>query len=278
MALEIDTGKFSRSIRACIENAKRLLEDAEWSMNRPSTGLALALLAQEECAKAFVLALVRDAILPWTDDVHRSLSVHQCKHLVTMVMEWLLTVNEQRRNEFFVSLRLTPAAPAASPKHLPPDVATAMNIYRHEMIERIGRRYPERESEWRGRARKLADGERDRRKQNALYVAIGEDGSLASEPPTSPEAFDEELVRTKALIDFAGDVDRECIFASGEYELFVDIFRAMFADLASDPENAAPVESVPSGIPGLNFVKTTITVANVVPADSDEPPDGSSDE
>ncbi len=276
MAIEIETGKFDRSIRACITNAKRLMEDAEWSMNRPSTGLALTLLAQEECAKAFVLALVREGILPWTDDVRRSLSVHACKHLVTMVMEWLLTINEQRLNEILTSA--TRATPAVRPGHLPPDVATAMNIYRHEMIERIGRRYPERESEWRGRARKLADGERDRRKQTALYVAIGEDGSLASEPPTSPEAFDEELVRTKALIDFAGDVDRKCIFARDEYELFVEIFKAMFADLASDLEDAAAVESFPSGIPGVNFVKTTITVANVVAAASDEPPDGSSNE
>ena len=147
-----------------------------------------------------------------------------------------------------------------------------------ERIFSRDRRYPERESEWRGRARKLADGERDRRKQTALYVAIGEDGSWASEPPTSPEAFDEELVRTKALVDFAGDVDRKCIFARDEYELFVEIFKAMFADLASDLENTATVESFPSGIPGVNFVKTTITVANVVPADSDEPPDGSSNE
>jgi hypothetical protein len=46
MAFEVDAGKFDRSIRACINSAGRLLEDAEWSMNRPSTGLTLALLAQ----------------------------------------------------------------------------------------------------------------------------------------------------------------------------------------------------------------------------------------
>lgn len=272
MASEIDTGKFDRSIRACIENAKRLLEDAEWLMDRPSTGFALTLLAQEECAKAFVLALVRDAILPWTDDVRRSLSVHECKHLVTMVMEWLLTVNEQRLNEI-----LTPAGTAPTPTHLPPDVATAMNIYRHEMIERIGRRFPERQSDWRGQARKLADGQRDRKKQNAFYVAVGEDGSVGSEPSTSPEEFQEQLVCTKALIDFAGDVDRKCIFARDEYKLFVEIFRAMFTDLVPDAENdAPPVKSFPSGIPGVNIVERTITVANVVPTARDEPPSGSS--
>lgn len=260
MAIEIETGKLDQSIRACITNAKRLMEDAEWSMNRPSTGLALTLLAQEECAKAFVLALVRDGILPWTDDVRQSLYDHKCKHLVTMVMEWLSMVNEQRRNEI-----LAPATPVSSLKQLPPDVATAMNIYRHEMIEKMGRRYAERQSEWRGRARRLADGQRDQMKQRALYVAIAEDGGLASEPPTSPQAFEEELFRAKALIDFAADVDLNCIFAQGEYELFVEIFRAMFNDLASDPENGAPpVESFPSGIPGVNIVKRTITVASVV--------------
>ena len=58
-----ETERFQRSITACIENAKRLLEDAEWSLNQGSTGLALALLAQEEAAKAFVLTLVRDGVL-----------------------------------------------------------------------------------------------------------------------------------------------------------------------------------------------------------------------
>jgi len=79
-----DADKFQRSIHACIENSKKLLEDAEWAINQPSTGLALAMLAQEECAKAFVLALVRDEILPWTEEVRRSLSVHECKNLVMM--------------------------------------------------------------------------------------------------------------------------------------------------------------------------------------------------
>lgn len=270
MAVELDAGKFNRSIRACLEHAERLLRDAEWSMD-PSTGLALALLAQEECAKGFVLVLVRDGILPWTDDVRRSLSVHECKHLVTMVMEWLLTVNEQRLNH-------TPT-PAVHLEHLPPDVATAMNIYRHETIERIGRRYPERQSEWRGRARKLADGQRDRAKQIALYVAIGEDGSLASEPSTSPEVLYNELICTKALIEFAGDVDRRCVVAIREYELFVETFRAMFADLASEAEGTVlPVESFPSGIPGISIVRKTITVANVVTEDLNEAASAPSDE
>ena len=88
-----------------------------------------------------------------------------------------------------------------TPKHLPPDVATAMNIYRHELIERIGKRHPERYTDWKGRARKLADGQRDRRKQAALYVRVGDDGSLSSEPSESQHAYQRR----------AGSYQRPCL-------------------------------------------------------------------
>ncbi len=259
--MSIETGKFQRSITSCIDNGKRLLEDAEWSYNQASTGLALALLAQEEAAKAFVLTLVRDGILPWTADVHRSLSVHEGKHLVSVIMEWLFAVNEQRFNEGLKTLTATD-----SPTHVPPDVATAMNIFRHEMIERIGRRHPERYEDWTGPARKLADGKLDRKKQSALYVRIGRDGSLASEPPTSLEAFNEEIARAKMLIECAGDANRNCIFAFREYELLTELFKAMFADLR--PGAIVEEERCESPFPGVEFVKRTITVANVVREDA----------
>jgi len=94
--MTVDTAKLQKSIADCIANGERLLDEADWAMHRASTGVALAMLAQEECAKAFVLALARDGILPWTDDVRRSLSVHECKHLVTVIMEWKLEVNERQ--------------------------------------------------------------------------------------------------------------------------------------------------------------------------------------
>jgi AbiV family abortive infection protein len=255
--MDNESAKFQRSITACIENGKRLLEEAEWSYHQASTGLVLALLAQEEAAKAFVLTLVRDGILPWSADVHHSLSVHEGKHLVSVIMEWLFAVNEQRFNEGLKILSST-----AAPASVPPDVATAMNIFRHEMIERIGRRHPDRYDDWDGPARKLADGKLDRKKQFALYVRIGRDGSLASKPPTSPEAYNEEMVRARNLIEFAGDADRKCIFAFREYELFTELFRAMFDDLR--PGAIVREERFESPIPGVEFVKRTITVANIV--------------
>jgi hypothetical protein len=188
---------------------------------------------------------------------------------MTIIMEWLSTVNEL--HEARLTEAAAPAIRGQDSRHLPPGVATAMNIYRHEMIERIGGRRSERYSDWRGRAREVAEGQRDHKKQAALYVGIRQDGDVESLPPMSQGAFDVEVTRGKALLEFARDVDRKCIFAYREYELFAGIFRAMFTDLASEQEYAAaPRETISSGIPGVVFVKRTITVANVVPPDLGE--------
>jgi len=67
---------------ACSENGRRLLEDAktmlEW--DRFPTALALAVLAQEEFAKVFLLQLVVDDALPWVPEIQRSMARHQSKH------------------------------------------------------------------------------------------------------------------------------------------------------------------------------------------------------
>src|ERR1700683_1328934 len=82
---------FSGSISACTSNGKNLLEDAQFlfDFDRFSTSLALAVLAQEEFAKAFLLQLVVDDALPWLPGDRRSMARHPCKHLLPIVMEWL---------------------------------------------------------------------------------------------------------------------------------------------------------------------------------------------
>ena len=254
------------SIEACIKSGKRLLEDAEWLTHRESTGIALAMLAQEEFAKAFVLALVRDGIVPWTEEVQRSLRVHECKHLVTVIMEWLSVVNEIRSNQSLEELLRRDDS-----LHLPANVAIAMNIFRHEMIERIGGRSPDHYPEWGGPARRIAKGKRDRKKQAALYVDIRDDGGVASVPTMSAQEFDAEFKYAEKLREFAGDVDRNCIFASREYELFGNIFREMFAESPEPPEQMPFVtEDYPDGIPGIVLVKKRITVADVMGAPNAE--------
>lgn len=255
-----NSANLQQSINACIKSGKRLLDDAEWMTHQESTGIALAMLAQEEFAKAFVLALVRDGIVPWTAEVQQSLRVHECKHLVTIVMEWLSIVNELRANQSLEELLRRDDS-----LHLPANVAIAMNIYRHEMIERIGGRSPNHFAEWDGLARRVAKGKRDRKKQAALYVDIRDDGGVASEPTVSKEEFKTEYEYAEKLMEFAGDVNRNCIFASREYELFGNIFREMFAE-SPEPAEQMPfvTEDYPDGIPGIVLVKSTITVADVI--------------
>jgi hypothetical protein len=55
------------SIRACIENGEIILDDVDMlQVQEPlSRQVALSIIAQEECAKAFVLILVRDDGRSW---------------------------------------------------------------------------------------------------------------------------------------------------------------------------------------------------------------------
>lgn len=265
-----NSANLQQSINACIKSGKRLLEDAEWTAHRESTGIALAMLAQEEFAKAFLLALVRDGIVPWTAEVQQSLRSHECKHLVTIVMEWLSIVNEVRSNQSLEELLRSDDS-----LHLPANVAIAMNIYRHEMIERIGGRNPNYSAEWGGLARRVAKGKRDRKKQAALYVDIRSDGGVAAEPAVSMEEFKAEYGYAEKLMEFAGDASRNCIFASREYELFGNILREMFAE-SSEPTEQMPLvtEDYPEGIPGIVLVKSTITVADVIAEPEAKPTSG----
>lgn len=201
---------FLRSMAACSENGKRLLEDANTMLgwDRFSTALALAVLAQEEFAKVFLLQLVVDNALPWTSEVQRSMARHQSKHLLAIVMEWIPPFDferldeqrkrsverheqkmawYQRRVERYRAGILQPDPDDPEPMeddiHFPPDVATALNIYRHEEIERFKSGYPWRDAEWsRGRARKIADGLLDRKKQSALYVDVTKTGEIGLHP------------------------------------------------------------------------------------------------
>jgi AbiV family abortive infection protein len=206
---------FSRSISACIENGKKLLKDAKFlfDWDRFSTALALAVLAQEEFAKAFLLQLVVDDALPWLPEVQRSMARHECKHLLAIVMEWLppfdwdhYDLNHfrdqskrqserheqkmawlQRRLDRYNQGNFSPDPDDPEPVEeefcFPPDVASALNIYRHEEIERLRSGDPWPDADWAtGKARQIADGSLDRKKQSALYVHVTKTGEIGLHP------------------------------------------------------------------------------------------------
>ncbi|MDD9946963.1 MAG: AbiV family abortive infection protein [Myxococcales bacterium] len=86
-----ETSPFKASAEACVENAKRLMETADdllWTEHL-GPACALAITAQEELAKAFLLNLVADGAIPWCEPVKRALKDHICKQVATVIMEWL---------------------------------------------------------------------------------------------------------------------------------------------------------------------------------------------
>ena len=248
-----DAEIFSTSLSTCIENGRKLLEDAQllFDWDRFSTSLALSVLAQEEFAKAFLLQLVVDGALPWLPEVQRSMARHQCKHLLALVMEWLPPfdwerIREQdkrnsetheekmawlqRRLDRYTEGNFSPdpndPEPVEEEFHFPSEVAAALNIYRHEEIERLRLGDPWKDKAWAtGTARKIADGSLDRKKQSGFYVNITKTGQVGPHPGqiTREEASD-AIERAKRLSETP-------LTCSYEYRKLVEILRLVFENL-----------------------------------------------
>lgn len=242
-----------RSIDVTTDNGKKLLDDAKllFDWDRFGTSLALAVLAQEEFAKAFLLRLVADGALPWIPEVQRSMARHQCKHLLAIVMEWLgpFDVAElvaqskrdtQRHEQKMAWLKRRIARyedgnvaddpndpePVEPDISLPEDVAAALNIYRHEEIERMTSGYARRDSKWsKGKARDIADGALDRVKQTAIYVDISKTGEVGRHPAL--------ITREQAAqaIDAATRLSEGASMFSDEYRALKEVLPAIFRNL-----------------------------------------------
>ena len=244
---------FSRSISACFENGKALLGDAKllFDWDRFSTALALSVLAQEEFAKAFVLQLVVDDALPWLPEIQRSMARHQCKHLLAIVMEWLppfdwdhVTEQDRQNRErheqkmAWMQRRLeryrqgnfcsdpSDPEPVEEEFYFPLEVATALNIYRHEEIERLRSGNPLLDADWAtGKARKIADGSLDRKKQSAFYVDVTKTGEIGLHPGL--------ITRTEAseAIERAQRLSEAPVAYSDEYRKLKETLSLIFSNL-----------------------------------------------
>lgn len=175
--------KIGEAINACIENARRLHEetyDLEFR-SPPATRYYLLVIAQEEAAKAFLLYLINEQIVSLTRAVRRAINDHACKHLVGMMIDYMIMHWEE-----LDELKTIIAQDAALGENFPNDVGSAIEILRYEKIGRWTANnwaWAEDPKYDKG-AMEIADGKRDRRKQDALYVRIGSNGQLASTPKT----------------------------------------------------------------------------------------------
>jgi len=175
------------SIDACIANGDRLLDDAlQLEFQEPaSTRLMVSMLAQEEFAKAFLLFLVKQEIIPWDGDLLRAMNNHSCKHLVAIVMEYV-----DPQWETIEELRSILDAEFALDGAFPKPVSSALNILYFEKIRR-GDFFDE--NDYDPEVVRIASGERDKVKQDAVYVSIDRSGRVKSTPSSiTLEAAKEE--------------------------------------------------------------------------------------
>ena len=81
---------FTKAIVAILDNGDRLVEDACYlsEYERFPTAYALCILAQEEYAKAFLLYLISEDAIPWTQELRRMLHNHTCKQLLSLIIDF----------------------------------------------------------------------------------------------------------------------------------------------------------------------------------------------
>lgn len=84
--------RLSRSLEACLANSQRLVDESyDIEFREPtSTRFYLLIIAQEEAAKAFILHLVRDGVVPLSKEIRRAMNDHVCKQLVGILMDYLV--------------------------------------------------------------------------------------------------------------------------------------------------------------------------------------------
>lgn len=219
-----------KPIKECTANGNRLIEDSEHlqDFDRFASAYSLSILAQEEFAKTFILILVRDEVLPWTKDIRKTLYNHECKHLIGIIMEWLGPPWEKalERAKSYLDTR--------QPEEMPSDVGTAINILRHEMIERFKEGYSYKEKEWDGLARKIAEGYKSKLKHRGFYIGISKSGLSDTLHPNSitPDMLQDEIDRAKQYSEFVDNAFRGSVLSIGEYDYAMEIIKVMFKDLA----------------------------------------------
>lgn len=190
--------KLKNAILAVIDNGDRLLDDAKLMLDweRWPTSYTLAMLAQEEYAKALLLCLIQVDAIPWSSDVRRALHDHVCKQLVSVILDYLSPDFDEflRRHD---SSRLHEEKPI-----FPGNVLDAIHLICYERIPR------ERDRWWvdpsdrplDGVVKAIADGRLEGNKQDAIYVRLGKTGEVISRPSAvSSDATKTEVERSERI-------------------------------------------------------------------------------
>lgn len=215
------------TIRACINNGGRLLDDSIWleSLKPPASRYFLVMIAQEEFAKAFILYMALEGITELNAPVLRAINDHACKQLVGVILDYMI-FHWEEVSEMKTAIRKEHELG----DFLPTDVASAMDLLRHEKI----RRWEDKHWGWaedpdyERSVLHIAEGKKDKHKQDALYVRIGRDGSVCSTPDIiSDDETSEEVARADRYRSFMESVLRGDPH-SYRYDKAMNVLKALF--------------------------------------------------
>ncbi len=225
---------YQPAIHACVDNGKRLIRDAELLRDDGSysTALAIAILAEEEFAKAFLLFLIQDQAVPSTPEVWRALRDHYCKHLLRIWMDYL----DADVDDFVERVRLQ-----YEEDELPRDVAGAVNLFRHVRVARWERPDSgELDGELYDNSLKQLPHKIDRIKQNAIYIDISANGEVLSTPSSvTEEQVRLELERCSKLQYLARQLEDGSILLQRDFDRLKEALGWVFTPPVREAEGAS---------------------------------------
>jgi len=220
--------RFKKSAHAVLTNGERLIGEIEYLRyeNPPHTAHFLVLLAQEELAKAFILALAYRGVIPWSKHLHRATQDHRCKQLLFLVMDHLNPQYEEwsrRGRERMIHKRHV---------DLPQKIRHAIGILRHEKIGRweSNKWFWAEDPNWDEEALAISNGALDEAKQDSIYVRLGRDGSVVRAPGKKAQfKLEDEVDRAKRMAELVElMIDKEHF--SMDWPDTEKIFRILFTE------------------------------------------------
>lgn len=227
------TSSLQDTLKIVVANAARLFEDAKLSeeLERHPTAFGLAVLAQEEYGKAFLVHLAADHQVPWTAELEKATRNHLCKQLVALVLEYV------SRKDFSELLEEPDKFRGAST--LPGHVLSAIEIVVHEHVRNWSRAEWSDGAQVHPMANRIARGVLDREKQTGFYVHVGWDGCVRRAPwMISGSRCREELARTERVSNafhlWDGQVHPA---ASFDWPKIIALFRVLLGAMPVDEFN-----------------------------------------
>ena len=221
------------SIDSCLTNGDRILSDAlmlEFS-DPPATAYALAIISQEEFAKAFLLALVYKELIDWNNFILRASRDHSCKQLLILVMDYINPDDD----EWDKRMQKTVEGETID-RTLPPHVSDAINIFRHEKIGRWQSKnwFWENFPKYDLQAKRISEGLVDRKKQDQFYIDLSRDGSVITKTQITSDEFYIERDRAERLARLVKGVIEDEVGPYIGYKKIADIFNLLFNDHPQD--------------------------------------------